>query len=359
MFHLLIAISGHGYGHLSQAAPVANAVAAACPGLRLTVRSALPEWLLRSRIRVPFELCGEADDFGLVQESTFEADLEASAAAYRRFHADWEARVEAAASKLRAIAPDLVLADVPYLTLAAAARAGIPSVALCSLNWADIYAHFFGRDAIHGQILDAYRSTELFLRPEPSMPMPDLGYTRAIGPVVEGGRVRRAELDTMLGLKGSEKIVLVALGGIRSRLPYERWPRLPGVKWLIQVDGPLEHPDACALKALEMPFRDILASVDLLITKPGYGSFVEAAALGLPVAYIPRSEWPEQPYLVRWMEQRGHAAVLPRTAAESGDIAGIVGGLLRGGRPRPIAATGAQEAAKALLRMVKGTSSTH
>ena len=38
--HLLADISGHGLGHLSQIAPVLNALAALCPTLRLTVRIA-------------------------------------------------------------------------------------------------------------------------------------------------------------------------------------------------------------------------------------------------------------------------------------------------------------------------------
>ena len=56
---------------------------------------------------------------------------------------------------------DIVLADVPYLTLAAASRASIPAAALCSLNWADIYRHYFNNRTEAGKILaemeSAYR----------------------------------------------------------------------------------------------------------------------------------------------------------------------------------------------------------
>jgi hypothetical protein len=350
ILRLLVAISGHGFGHLSQVAPVVNALAEVCPGLELTVRSALARSLLRARIRPPFEHQQVADDVGLVQRSAFDVDLEASAEAYRHFHSRWEVRVRDTASELQALAPDLVLADVPYLTLAAAARAGIPSVGLCSLNWADIYAHFFGRDTVHRQISQAYRTASVFLRPQPSMPMPELGRTLAIPPVAEPGRRRRGEIDRVLGLNADERLVLVALGGIRARLPIERWPRLPGVRWLVPGDWSVRHPDAVPRELLEMPFGDVLASSDLLVTKPGYGSFVEAAACGLPVAYIPRSDWPEQTYLIRWIEQRGRAAALEPSAVEGGEIAKVVGRLLQGDRPRPVAATGAHRAVAELLR---------
>ncbi|MCK7576803.1 MAG: hypothetical protein MZV65_13620 [Chromatiales bacterium] len=71
-----------------------------------------------------------------------EAKVAESLAAYRAFHAEWDARLAWQESVLRKAAPDLVLADVPYLSLAAAARLDIPRSALCSLNWADILAGY-------------------------------------------------------------------------------------------------------------------------------------------------------------------------------------------------------------------------
>jgi hypothetical protein len=49
----------------------------------------------------------------------------------------------ALADALRALAPDLVLANAAYLPLAAAAQAGIASAGMCSLNWADLAAQIF------------------------------------------------------------------------------------------------------------------------------------------------------------------------------------------------------------------------
>src|SRR5690606_32411288 len=95
----------------------------------------------------------DGSDVGLVMNSAFDIDFDASAGVYRRLHADWDTRVDRAAQRLRRLSPDLVLADVPYLTLAAAQRAGIAAVALCSLNWADIYRHYFADDPTAAQVL--------------------------------------------------------------------------------------------------------------------------------------------------------------------------------------------------------------
>jgi hypothetical protein len=51
--------------------------------------------------------------------------------------------VDREARLLAELQPDLVLSDVAYLPLAGAARAGIPALAMCSLNWAELFAHFF------------------------------------------------------------------------------------------------------------------------------------------------------------------------------------------------------------------------
>ena len=85
----------------------------------------------------------QAADFGLVMKSALDIDLDASAAAYAQLHRDWQQRVAEEVCRLESLEPDLVLADVPYLTLAAATQAAIPAAALCSLNWADIYRHYF------------------------------------------------------------------------------------------------------------------------------------------------------------------------------------------------------------------------
>ena len=86
---------------------------------------------------------------------------------------DCECRREAL--RLHALKPALVLTNVPYLTLAAAALAGIPSAAVCSLNWAEIfYSYCRGKpyaELIYRQIHEAYSQASVFLTPKPSMPM--------------------------------------------------------------------------------------------------------------------------------------------------------------------------------------------
>ncbi|HEY7986855.1 MAG TPA: hypothetical protein VIE17_08030, partial [Methylophilaceae bacterium] len=91
--HLLAYISGHGFGHLSQVAPVLNALLLKLPDLRLTVCSKVPLQQLRSRIQGAFTHIDEAADFGMVMASALDVLPVESLAAYREFHADWPLRV--------------------------------------------------------------------------------------------------------------------------------------------------------------------------------------------------------------------------------------------------------------------------
>lgn len=351
--HLLIAISGHGFGHLAQVAPVLAELRRRHPGLRLTLRTGLPREVLERRIAPPFDLQPAADDFGMVQRSALDVDAAASAEAYARFHADWPDRLARTARDLSAAGPDLVLADVPYLTLAAAREAGIPAVALCSLNWLDIFHHYCGgrpgAEQIEAAMEAAYAGAESFLRPTPSMAMERLPNTRAIGPVAAPGRSRREELAERLGLAPGERLVLVGMGGIEPAVALSHWPEVPGVRWL--APG-LQRPDGVATEALGLSFSDLLASADALITKPGYGSFAEAAACGVPVAYVPRGDWPEEPCLVEWLTARGGCLPLPREDYESGRVASTLDALLACGPVPVLPPTGVAQAAAELGRLL-------
>ena len=344
--HLFVDISSHGFGHLAITAPVLNALAEIAPNLRLTVRSGLPAAKLRQRIAVPCELIHGSSDFGYVMRDAIQIDRPASATAYRQAHADWAGRVAREASFLRRLQPDLVLTNVSYLPLAGASIAGIPAVSLCSLNWADLFQHFFGSEswapAIYAEMLAAYRSAQHFLRVTPGMPMPELGNRQTVGPIAALGRAHD------LGLNG-DKAVLVALGGIRHRLPVEDWPCLPGIRWLVAADWQCSHPDALAHEAFGLSFTDLLCSVDAVITKPGYGTFSEAACNGTPVLYQRRADWPEQDCLNEWLGRHGRCRELAAETLSTGELGAALASLWRQpAPPRPVA-DGAREAA-ALLK---------
>ncbi len=335
--HLLVDISAHGLGHLAQTAPVLEALRPLLPGLRLTVRSSLPRARLTNRIAGDFAHIEQASDFGLVMQSAADVDRAASATRYREFHGDWGQRVAAEAGWLRRHGVDAVLCNAAYLPLAAAAEAGIPAVGMSSLNWADMYVHYLGGEpgaaAIHAQMLGAYNAARCFLRLIPGMPMAEFQRRIDVAPVARVGRAARRHFASKLGLDESKRWLLVAMGGMDFPIDFAAWPRVAGVCWLLQGAGRSARDDQCFFDPGEPRFSDLLASADAVITKPGYGTFVEAACAGTPMLYLERDDWPETAHFAAWLAQHARAVELRRDRLLAGDFIAELDALLA--RPAP------------------------
>ena len=350
--HLLASISFHGFGHIAQSGPVVNALVRRIPDLRVTLQCAAPLEVLRNHFHCAFTHVQEAMDVGVVNHGALRVLRDDTAHLYADFHADWDSKLTRAIAQLRAWQPDVVLADVPYLTLAAAAQARIPAVAMCSLNWADIYAHYCGEHPgaheIVAHMRASYGAAQIFLQPEPSMPMRGLNNARSIGPLARVGRERRAELRQRLKVEAGTRLVVVALGGIKTAVSLDTWPRADSVRWLAQADWNIKHPDALAWDQLGWNFIDVLRSADAIITKPGYGSFAEAACNGVPVLYVIYEDWPEQAGLVKWLPQHVPCAAMTAEQFASGDFINTLNELLSKPRPAPLSPTGIEQAADVL-----------
>lgn len=350
--HLLVSLSPHGFGHAAMTAPVVNALRARLPRMRLTLQTTLPAAKVAERYRGHVALLRESAEACPVMAAATRVDVAATAAAFSALHARLDEAVEAEAARLRSLGVDMVLSNVSYIALAAARRAGIPAAAFSCLNWAGIYQHLCGdrpeAPAVLAGMLEAYDAARVFLRPAPAMPMPELARVRDVGMVAEPGRARRRQLRQALDLPDGARVGLVAFGGFDVPLALEAWPRHEGWHWLVPPAACPRRGDMSPWEAPGMSFPDMMASCDLLLAKPGYGTFAEAAALGLPVIYVPRDDWPEAPHLVAWLRARGGCVEVPEEAVRTGAFAAALADLTAAPPPEPVAPTGNAEAAAIL-----------
>jgi hypothetical protein len=352
--HLLVYISSHGLGHLAQVAPVLNNLRLQLPDLRLTICSKVSPHQLQSLIQGAFTHIEEAADIGMVMASALDVLPAPSMLSYREFHSNWSLQVAHEVERIKQLAPDFVLTNVAYLPLLAAQHAGVSCAAMCSLNWADIFAAYCatqpGAAEILQQIRQAYAAADDFIRITPAMPMQDLANIRSIGSIARVGQNRRTQINVSLGLHESDKLILVSMGGITMRLPIESWARIPNVRWIVQADWEVSHPDVVILESLAMDFIDVLASSDMLLCKPGYGSFAEAACNGIPVLYVAREDWPEEPFLITWLESHGLCRKVSRAQSDTGQFAEILQALLSLPKPLPVQPTGIAQATDYLIQ---------
>jgi hypothetical protein len=341
-----------------------NQLRALMPDLRVTVRAQFPAEQIKRRIFEPDAIEPFADDFGMVMYHALSVDTEASLAAYLEAHQNWDEKVATLATHLKETEVDLVLSDIPYLTLATAHHAGIPGVALCSLNWADILEHYLGNKeiALIETIRSSYQSAQYFLQPAPSMKMPLLNNTRAIGPVCTPGIKNPSMLARNIDLPEDAYTVLVGMGGVNYPLSVESWPALINQKSVFYIvndenllnrsTGIATSVNTISVEQTGLSYSDLVASVDLIITKPGYGMFVEAAAAGVPVLYVERPGWPEAPALTDWLQSIAHCIEIDTESLQQGLFAQQLTQLLTQGRYPPVPPSDNLQAAQLLQRML-------
>lgn len=313
------------------ATAVLQALRIILPGLTTTIRSSLPRNWFASRLDADFAYVEQAD-IGLVMDDAFSIRRDDSFAAYSDLHSNWSERIDSAVEALAALRPTMLLSNVTYLSLAAAMQIGIPSIAFGPLNWADIFQFYFYHlphaPRIHEQILEAYLTADVFLRTTPAMPMPDLSNSRSVGPIARIGRSRKSELRRKLGLGDDITTALLTLGGVPTKLDFSKWPRLGNVRVIVGPDQEASHPDVFSSENVGMSFIDMLASSDVVITKPGYGTVTESTCNGVPMLLLPRGDWPEAKALVDWLGQVGRMGMLSHDKLSEGNFLGDVEQLL-------------------------------
>ncbi|MGB0713974.1 MAG: hypothetical protein ACPGUC_10490, partial [Gammaproteobacteria bacterium] len=335
---VFVATSGHGLGHLSQVAPLINALRARRSDLKVIVQSTVGEEQIRERIpgyrtRVPI-----APDLGILMNGPMTVRHRGTFQAYETLHSHWDEALEFQKDLLRVHHASLVIGDVPYLPLAAASALGIPAFGVCSLNWADVFSHYctdldpMGASVIDRQIRAAYDQANAFFRCTPAMPMERLRKVREIGPLVNAARPARKALNEAIGAGTHDRIVLISPGGMSWREQPGGWPDLPGIHWLIPQGWRDLGPRCHRTSDLDLDFQTVVASVDALITKPGYGLYTEAAQAGTPTMTLLRGDWPEEAFLLPWLRRWVPVEVIGAEQLMAGDIRDALRALLSAGR---------------------------
>lgn len=312
------AISAHGYGHAAQVVPVLNALGTVIPNLRVLLRTTVPAAFFKERLRVPWEHSPVQQDIGCIQDGPLSIDVEATWREHQEFHADWTERLSTEQAAMQRARPNVVLADTPYLALAAGHAVSIPAVALVSFTWDVILSEFTApddvpRDSLLTSIRASYAQTDLAMKITPAPAMEHFRRLVEIAPIAEPASPARDELSRVLALAPGERTVLVGFGGIQLRsLPFAHLERLAGYRFLF--DGPIPSGSRrfVSTQALPFSFKTLMASVDVIMSKPGYATLVEAVALGIPLIYVRRYNFADEQPLVDYLHRYGRGVELSR-----------------------------------------------
>ena len=299
---IVVDVSGQGYGHLAQTAPVLRRLHKRNAGLSFVLRMDCPPAAVADFLGFEVEVLKGPAEARMIMRDAVTVDAAASRAAYRGLHEDWRATVRREAAALSALKADLLLSNIAYTSLAAAKTLSMPAIALSSINWLEIVRGSFAQDADMQPVIDdmarAYEGADAFLMIEPHMPMPGLTRARPVGPVARAGH-SDPTLRERLGAAG-KTLVLITSGGLSLREALSL-PAHPELHWIVQgAPVPPGRADATPAKKTGLSFVDGLASVDIVVGKDSYGTLVEAACHAKRFVMAPRPDWPEADCLIDW-----------------------------------------------------------
>jgi L-arabinokinase len=332
-------VSGHGFGHASRVIEVINAVRARRPDLDVIVRTTAPRWLFERTVHGGVRAAGSPrargggvdyirteTDTGVVQIDSLHLDAAASVDAARAFMASFDRRVEDEAAFLRDASASLVVADIPPLAFAAAARAGLPAVGLGNFTWDWIYSAYPDTADVVAAIGRAYSTAAAALR------LPMHGGFATFDRIVDLPFVARTshrdprETRRALDLPLDDTLVLASFGGYGvDGLDLEALGRLDGYVAVLTASVPLgELPadlrhgrrgslcplDEARMYAAGFRYEDLVRAVDVVITKPGYGIIAECLANDTALLYTSRGDFIEYQVLVDAMPRFLRAAYI-------------------------------------------------
>lgn len=355
------AISGHGFGHAAQVVPVLNALGTLVPGVAAILRTTVPASFFRDRLTIQWTLSPAQQDVGCIQDGPLKIDIDATWAAHHQFHETWKARLFEEVAAMRAAAPALVIADTPYLAIEAGSRAQIPTVALASFTWDLVlkdYCH--ASDNSHQRLIqhirESYAKADMALRITPAPNINAFSNMIDIGPIASPASPERDRLASALALAANERTVLVGFGGIPlTSIPLEKMEQLRHYRFLFDGPVPPGYSRVHSTETLPFSFKTLLASVDVIMTKPGYGTIVEAVALGQPVVFVRRYNFADEPPLVDYLHRYGRGIELSIDDFMRGQWEPAIGKALLSLPTPPQPATGAMQAASILASYLNRT----
>ena len=359
-------ISGHGFGHASREVEIINALALLRPDLRFVIRSEVDAALLARTLKTPYEHRPGACDTGIVQASSVSQDDAATVAAAIDFYRDFDRRIAAEVSALLDDDVRLVISDIAPVAFEAARELGVPAVAVANFTWDWVYetqAGFESEPWIVERIRSAYAHATLALRLPLSHPF--TVFPRVIDLPLVARRPSNARSATRryFGIRDDRRAVLLSFGGyglpgidVARADGFDEWTIVTTDRVMPRTDlaaDAVVHVEEEAFRRSTFRYEDLVAAVDVVVTKPGYGIIAECIAADRPMVYTSRGAFREYDLLVGEMQRYLRSQFISREDLYAGRwLETLRAALALPPAPERIATNGAEIAARTISELV-------
>ena len=354
---LVVYVSGHGLGHATREISLLQHLPANIP---LVIKTVSPEWHWRNELSGrEFTYVPATFDVGTVQKDSLDSDAPGTLAAWRVRDAENRALFQSECEDLERRGARMIVTDVPSFPLTVASTIGIPSVCIANFTWADIYGDL-ARDAdlpelgeCAARLEEEYAQATLLLEAGFAQPMLYFPNRESVGLVARKGTERRAELLAALpDAVRDKRLALVYAGNWGLPIPYAKLAGFTDWHFLSlgAPDGELPANWSVVARDL-MAHPDLVASVDLIVSKVGYGLVGECLTSGTPILYCPRTGFAEYPVIDAYLSARPHGIRLSTEAFTQADWGDVLASIPPHGTLPKETAPGDKAAAKRLTEL--------
>ena len=351
-------ITAHGYGHGTRSCDIINALHIAAPEIEILVKTDLPLAFMQSRLPSAIRILRGAFDTGLIQKDSIQVNLKASLLAVEELYSHEEDLIAQEIDFIKSENIALVVADIPAIPLEAARRAKVFAIATGNFGWDWIYSDFVQYDprwqTYVEKFRNTYRQTDLLLRQPFAESMVAFPNQINLPLLAKPGTNRREEIAELTDTGSGKKWVLLSFTTLN--LDAQALEQIAALDdYLFFSINPLEWKDSSihCIDRSAISFADALASVDIVVTKPGFGIVSECIANNKPIVYADRKNFLEYPILVEGIKRYCRNAFIPASDLYSGNLASALSAIESAPAPtETMPQGGAEIAAKKILEQI-------
>jgi L-arabinokinase len=343
--------SAHGYGHGVRTCDIIRALRAEAPDVPVILTTDLPESFIRNRL--PDEgvtLRPGSFDVGMVQLDSIRVDIPATLKRIQALYAERDALIRREADFLGAVDAGIVVADIPAIPLEAAGEARLPALAVGNFGWDWIYSEFADQDPgwqeVINQIAEGYGQADLLLRLPFAEEMKAFPRHKDLPLVASPGTPQREALAELTGASPEKTWVLLSFTTLDwSQEALDRVSELDDYCFFTVLPLAWEGPNLFAVDREQVAFSDVLASADVVVSKPGFGLVSECVVNEKPLVYVDRTEFLEYPILVEGIERYLKNVHLPQAKLYRGELCEALKAITSAPEPTEQMPTGGAELA--------------
>lgn len=294
-------VSGHGYGHAIRTTQILRALPS---DARIIVKTTAPASLFREELPGRnLEVVRGEYDCGSVQPDNLTVSAEETLRLYREIDRRNARLLNDEIDFLHRERIDCVVSDIASFPFKVAKLAGIPGIAVANFTWADIYEEYAETPddaALLAHIREEYSSATAALitplsLPTAGDPFPHVEHVPLVAR--RGANLRHALMESF-DLPNGIHLALPYLGVWGMDIEWSRAAKLEDWVFLTFGEIPCQAKNIVSLSREKWAYGDVAASVDAVISKPGYGTVTECIASSVPLIYVPRHGFIEQDALI-------------------------------------------------------------